>query len=240
MSAQLVTKLSSKKLDTSSRKKSCPTGSEKKLVKKTQTQHKRKPVPVSVTEKVDGVHNLEQDSPTSHSFVHEQIVAQEKQKIEASKTRPSSSIAENAEHKRALVEMKRLEKKRLEEERLLKEKENLELQEFLEKQRQEQIQQQVENTSANNIVDSNSFLEAPKIKYPYVTPGQVSGLAALERLKVLQEGLELSAVDEGLDEKSIQRDQEVDELLQRAKEAEATYLAKLRDRERLQRIKKVS
>ena len=216
--------LSSRKLDTSSsRKKSLFPGTGKKFTKKGKT-HKQKSAAISVTEEVNGLHNLEGTSTaTTHSFVSEQ---QKSPKL------PSKS----AEQKRALVEMKRLEKKQLEEERLLKEKENLRLQELIEKQRQERLQQQ-EKTDTNNNVDDDSL---SKIKCPYVTPGQVSGLAALERQRVLEERLELSVVDEVLNEKAVQRDQEVDELLQRAKEAEATFVAGLKEHERLQRLKKVS
>ena len=233
---------SSKNIDSTSlakKKLSFSTGSGKKLTKKNQTYKRKKSVAVSVTENVNGLHDLDDTSATTtttttttttNSFVSGQVET-------PSTVRFSHSAAEkNAEHKRALVEMKRLEKKRLEEERLLREKENLQLQELLDKQRQEQLQHQ-EKTNANNIDD---FLRIPKIKYPYVTPGQVSGLAELERRRVSEEGLELSAADEALSEKTAQRDQEVDVMLQRAKEAEATFLAELKEHERLQRIKKVS
>ena len=138
---------------------------------------------------------------------------------------------------RALVEMKRLEKKQFEEQRLLKEKENLQLQEFLKKQKQEQLLYQQKTDASGDVVN---YLDTPKIKYPYVTPAQVSGLAELERRKVSEKRLELSAAAETLYESTIHRDREVDEVLRKAKEAEANFLAKLKERERLQRIKKVS
>ena len=50
----------------------------------------------------------------------------------------------------------------------------------------------------------------------------------------------MSAVDEALTKQAAQRDQEVAELLQRAKEARAAYMARLKEHERLQKIKKVS
>ena len=71
------------------------------------------------------------------------------------------------------------------------------LQAHLEEQRQKYLQQQ-ENTSL-------------KIKYPYVTPGQISDLDALERQKAIEEGLELLVVDKTLNEKTDQRDQQVDQ-----------------------------
>jgi len=247
MSTQIVTKLSSKKLDTGPRKKTLSTGSGKKSIKKSQS-HKRKPAALSVKEKADGLHSLQDcstltsNSDDQHSYVSDKdILSQGKQKTGGpSLTRPSSSVAEkNAERKRALVEKKRLEKEQLEKERSLRENENLQLQELLERERQEQLQHQ-KKTDANDDIDGKSSLEIPKLECPYVTPGQVSGLAALERLKVLETGLELSAADEALNEKATQREQEVDELLQKAKDAEAAYLAELRERERLQRIKEVT
>ena len=224
----MSTQLSSRKLDTSgSRKKSlCTGGTGKKFTKKGKT-HKQKSAAaaVSVTEEVNDLHNVEDTSTaTAHSFVSEQ-------------QKGLKATSKSAEQKRAVIERKRLEKKQLEEERLLKEKENLRLQELLEKQRQEHLQQQ-EKTDTNNNIDDNDMLS--KIKCPYVTPGQVSGLAALERQRVLEERLELSVVDEALKAKADQRDHEVDELLQRAKEAEATFVAELKEHERLQRLKKVS
>ena len=132
--------------------------------------------------------------------------------------------------------MKRLEKKQLEEQRLLKEKESLQLQEFLEKQKKEQLLYQQKTDASGDV----NYLDTPKIKYPYVTPAQVSGLAELERRKVSEKRLELSAAAETLYESTIHRDREVDEVLRKAKEAEANFLAKLKERERLQRIKKVS
>lgn len=239
MSTQPVTKLSSKKLDTGSRKKTLSTGAGKKLTKKSQS-HKRR----SVTEKVDDLHGL-QDGHTLTSNIDDQhscvsdkdILSQGKQRTGVpSLTRPSSVAEKNAEQKRALVEMKRLEKEQLEKERLLREKENLELQELLKRERQVEIQHQ----EKTDDIDDNNSIEIPKLKFPYVTPGQVSGLAALERLKVLETGLELSAVDEALNEKATQREQEVDEVLRKAKEAEAAFLAELRERERLQRVKEVT
>ena len=47
-------------------------------------------------------------------------------------------------------------------------------------------------------------------------------------------------MDETLNEKTNQRDREVDQLLQRAKHAEATFIAGREEHERLQKIKKVS
>ena len=232
---------SSKKLDTSSlsKKKSSFSTSGKKLPKKGQSHKRKKSTSVSVTENINGLHNLDDASTTTtatttHSFVSEHVV---ESTSTMSRSSHHSAAEKNAEHKRALVEMKRLEKKRLEEERLLREKENMELQELLEKQRQEQLQHQ-EKTNPNDNV--NGFLDVAKIKYPYVTPGQVSGLAELERRRVSEGGLELSAADEALNEQTAQRDHEVDEMLQRAKEAEANFLAQVKEQERLQRIKKVS
>ena len=79
-----------------------------------------------------------------------------------------------------------------------------------------------------------------KIKYPYITPGQVSGLAALERRQVIEVEIELSVVEEILNENADQRDREVDQLLRSAKIAEATFIVQLEEHERLQKIKKVS
>ena len=212
------------------KKSSFSTGSGKKLTKKNQAHKRKKSVETSITETVNGLEDISTTATTT-SFVSGQVET-------PSTVRSFHSIAEkNAEHKRALVEMKRLEKKRLEEERLLREKENLRLQELLEKQRQEQLQHQ-EKTNANNGVDD--LLGNQKIKYPYVTPGQVSGLAEIERRRISEERLELSAADEALNAKMAQSDQEVDKMLQRAKEAEATFLAELKEHERQQRLKKVS
>ena len=235
----ISTHSSSKTIDSSSlakKKSSFSTGSGKKLTKKNQTHKRKKSAAVSVTETVNGLDDLEDMSTTPAATTTNSFVSGQ---VEMSNTvRSSHSIAvKNAEHKRALVEMKRLEKKRLEEERLLREKENLRLQEILEKQRQEQLQHQ-EKTNANNSV--NDFLGTQKIKYPYVTPGQVSCLAEIERRRISEERLELSAADETLNAMTAQSDQEVDKMLQRAKEAEATFLAELKEHERLQRIKKVS
>ena len=219
----MSTHTSSKKLDTSSKKK-LSTGTGKKLIKKSQTS-KRKVAASSVTEKVNDLHSLE--DATTHSFVSELAVLPQgsKQSDESSKSSYSSS-ENNAEHKRALLETKRLEKQELEEERVFREEENVQLQARLDEQRQKYLQQQ-ENTLS-------------KIKYPYITPGQVSGLATLERQKVIEEGLELSVVDETLNEKTDQRDREVDQLLQRAKNAEAAFIAGCEEHERQQKIKKVS
>ena len=51
---------------------------------------------------------------------------------------------------------------------------------------QEQLQQQ-EKTKASDV-DGGAL---SKIKFPYVAPGQVSGLAVLERRRILEKGLEL-------------------------------------------------
>ena len=231
----MSTHSSSKKLDTT-KKKSFSTSSGKKLTKKSQT-HKRKSAAVAVTKKVDELHNLQDGPTTSHSFVSDQaILPLGKQKIDSQ----CSAVEKNAEHKRAVVEMKRLEKKQLEEEKLLKEKENLRLQQLLEKQRLEQSQREERTDTNDDDDDDDSFVKTPKIKCPYVTPGQVSHLASLERLQVLQAGLELSAVEEALNEQATQRDKEVEELLQKAKEAEAVFLAQVEEHERQQRIKEVS
>ena len=178
-----------------------------------------------MTEKVNDLYSLE--DTTTHSFVSELAVLPQgsKQSDESSKSSYSSS-ENNAEHKCALLETKRLEKQELEEERVFREKENVQLQARLDEQRQKHLQQQ-ENTLS-------------KIKYPYITPGQVSGLATLERQKVIEEGLELSVADETLNEKTDQRDREVDQLLQRAKNAEAAFIAGREEHERQQKIKKVS
>ena len=228
---------SPKKRDTSSlakRKLSFSAGSGKTLTKKSQTHKRKKSTTVSVSnESTKATANTTATTVTAnaHSFVSQQD-------IESSIASRSShsAIEKNAEHKRALVEMKRLEKKQLEEQRLRKENENMQLQEFLEKQKQEQLQYQ-QKTDVNG--DVGSYLDAPKIKYPYVTPGQVSGLAELERRQVSEKGLELSADDEKLSENTIQGDLEVDEMLKRAKEVKAKYSAKLKEMERLQN-KKVS
>lgn len=228
---------SSKKLDTSSKKKSPSTGAGKKLTKKYQTHKRKSTTTVSVTENASVVNNLPEDThTTSHSFVSEQVILPQESK-QRNESSIKSATERNAEHKRALVEMKRLEKQQLEEERLLREKENLELQEQLEKQRQEQLQHKEKTHPADDV----SFVESSKykIKFPYVTPGQVSGLAALEREKILHKSLELSAVDETITERAAKREQEVEELLQKAKKAEAAFLANLREQERLQRIKEV-
>lgn len=233
----MSTQSSSKKLDTSSKKKSFSnTSGKKKFTKKSQT-HKRKPAAISVAKKSDGLYELQDGPTTSHSFVNEQVILSHKTESPTVAT-PSCSTAER---KRALVEMKRLEKEQLEEEKLLKEKENLQLQELLEKQRLEKSQHELDVNDDDDDADStDGFLKLSKIKCPYVTPGQVSGLAELERLQILQPGLELSAVEEGLNEQSAQRDKEVEELLQRARDAEAAFSAKLREQERLQRLKEVS
>ena len=195
---------------------------EKKMTKTSQT-HKRKTSPtVSVsdehvtTTKISANTTATTVTANARSFVSQQD-------IESSiASRSSYSATEkNAEHKRALIEMKRLEKKQLEE--------------------QEQLQYQ-QKTDGNGDVDN--YLDVPKIKYPYVTPGQVSGLDALERWQVSEKGLKLSADDETLSEDKIQRDLEVDEMLKRAKEVKAKevkakYSAELKEKERLQR-KKVS
>lgn len=219
----MSTHLSSKKLDTGSRKKSPYAGTGKKKGK----THQKKSPTVSMTEEVNGLRNLEDTSTTSHSFVSEQ---------QKSSSAIKSSSKKSTEQKQALVEMKRLEKSHLEEERLFKEQEKSRLRVLLEEERQKRLEQ-LEKSITNNDVDVGSL---SKIKCPYVTPGQVSGLAALERRRVLEEGLELSAMDEALNEKAVQRDQEADELLRRAKEAEATFAAELKEHERLQRLKKVS
>ena len=153
-------------------------------------------------------------STNAYSFVSQQD-------IESSIASRSlhSAIEKNAEHKRASVEIKN---KQLEEQRLVKENENVQLQEFLEKQK----------TDANG--DVGSYLDTPNIKYPNATPGKVSGLAELERRQVSEKGLELSADDETLSENTIQGGLEVDEMLKRAKEVKAKFSAKLKEMERLQ------
>ena len=228
---------SSKKLDTGSlvkKKSSFSAGLGKKLTKKSQAHKRKKSTKVSVSDENVTTTNTTAiaASTDAHSFVSQLDV----ENSIASKS-SHSAIEKNAEHKRALVEMKRLEKKQLEEQRLLKEKENLQLQEFLKKQKQEQLQYQQKADACGDVV---CYLDTPKIKYPYVTPAQVSGLAELERRRVSEKGLELSAAAEILYESTIHRDREVDEVLQKAKEAEANFLAKLKEHERLQRIKKVS
>jgi len=167
-------------------------------------------------------------STNAYSFISQQDI----ESSIASRS-PHSAIEKNAEHKRASIEIKN---KQLEEQRLVKEHENVQLQEFLEKQKQEQLQYQ-QKTDANG--DVGSYLDTPKIKYPNATPGQVSGLAELERRQVSEKGLELSADDETLSENTIQRDLEVNEMLKRAKEVKAKFSAKLKELERLQ-SKKVS
>ena len=220
----MSTHTSSKKLDTSSKKKlSTVTG--KKLIKKSQIS-KRKVAAASVTEKVDYLHSLE--DTTTHSFVSELAVLPQgsKQSDESSKSSYSSS-ENNSEHKGALVETKRLEKQELEEEWLIfREKENVQLQTLLDEKRQKYLQLP-ENTLS-------------KIKCPYATPGQVSGLARLERQKIIEKGIELSVVEEILTKTAEQRDREVNQLLQRAKNAEASFIARCKEHERQQKIKKVS
>ena len=142
----MSTHTSSKKLDTSSKKK-LSTGTGKKLIKKSQTS-KRKVAASSVTEKVNDLHSLE--DATTHSFVSELAVLPQgsKQSDESSKSTYSSS-ENNAEHKCALLETKRLEKQELEEEWLtFREKENMRLQTLLDEQRQKYLQLP-ENTIKN-------------------------------------------------------------------------------------------
>ena len=224
---------SSKKLDTGSlvkKKSSFSADSGKKLTKKSQAHKRKKSITVSVSDENVTTTNTTAiaASTDAHSFVSQLDV----ENSIASKSSHSSI----AKHKRALVEMKRLEKKQFEEQRLLKEKENLQLQEFLEK-KQEQLQYQQKTDASGDVV---SYLDTLKIKYPYVNPAQVSGLAELERRRVSEKGLELSPAAETLYKSTIHRDREVDEVLQKAKEAEANFLPKLKEREILQRIKKVS
>ena len=61
--------------------------------------------------------------------------------------------------------------------------------------------------------------------------------ATLERQKLVEEVLELSVVDKILNEKTDQRDQEVDRC---TKNAEATVTTELEEHERQQKIKNVS
>ena len=227
---------SSKKLDTGSlvkKKSSFSADSGKKLTKKSQAHKRKKSITVSVSDEHVTTTNTTAiaASTDAHSFVSQLDVENS-----IGSRSSHSAIEKNAEHKHALVEMKRLEKKQLEEQRLLKEKENLQLQEFLEK-KQEQLQCQQKADASGDVV---SYLDTPKIKYPYVNPAQVFGLAELERRRVSEKGLELSPAAETLYVSTIHRDREVDEVLQKAKEAEANFLPKLKERERLQRIKKVS
>ena len=81
----------------------------------------------------------------------------------------------------------------------------MQLQEFLEKQKQEQLQYQHKTDASGDVV---TYLDTPKIKYPYVTPAQVSSLAELERRRVSEKGLELSAAAETLYKSTIHRDGE--------------------------------
>ena len=223
---------SPKKQDTGSlvkRKLSFSEGSVKTLTKKCQTHKRKKSTTVSVSnEPTKATANTTATTVTTnaHSFVSQQDVEN------SIASRSSHFVTEkNVEHKCALVEMKRLEKKQLEEQCLLEENKNVQLQEFLEMQKEEQLQYQ-QKTDANG--DVNNYLDAPKIKHPYATPGQVSGLAELERRQVSEKGLELSADDETLSETTIQGDLEVDEMLKRAKEVKTKFSAKLKELERLQ------
>ena len=205
----MSTHTSSKKLDTSSKKKlSTVTG--KKLIKKSQIS-KCKVAAASVTEKVDDLHSLE--DTTTHSFVSELAILPQRSK------QSDESSKNNSKHKGALVETKRLEKQELEEEWLIfREKENMQLQTLLDEKRQRYLQLP-ENTLSN-------------IKCPYATPGQVSGLARLERQKIIEKGIELSVVEEILTKTAEQRDREVNQLLQRAKNAEASFIARRKEHER--------
>ena len=137
----------------------------------------------------------------------------------------------NAEHKRAMVEQKRLEKKQLEEERLRKEKENQLLQEQIENQKQELKEHQ-------ELMNSDSHQEA--LQFKYVTPGQVAKLGELERSQVRQEGLQLSVDDEILVNKESKSQDELQELIRKSKELEAMHANELEELERRMRIKQVT
>jgi len=139
-----------------------------------------------------------------------------------------------AEHRRAMVEQKRQEKKRLEEERLLKEKENQLLQEQIERQKLELKQQQELMEGLNNGSQQEG------LQYKYVTPGQVARLGELERSQVRQGGLELSADDETLVRKETKSQDELQEVIRRAKELEAMYAVEQEEKERRMRLKEVT
>ena len=165
----------SSKMDISSKKK-LSTVTRKKSTKKFQT-NKHKDAEASVTEKVNDLHSLE--ATTTHS----------KQSDESSKSSYCSS-KNNAEHKCVLVETSR------------------------------SAWSRIFSFSLNSHFSSSSCFSnlsskdksisncrkplLSKIKCPYVTLGQVSGLAALERWQVIEGGLEQSVVEEILNEKQIE------------------------------------
>jgi len=174
--------------------------------------------------------SMNNDTKTNHdpvSFLQQQ----DKFTTSPHKMREPSA---NAEYRRAMVEQKRLEKKRLEEERLLKEKENQLLQEQIERQKLELKQQQELMEGLNN----DSHQEG--LQYKYVTPGQVARLGELERSQVRQGGLELSADDEALLHKETKSQDELQEMIRRAKELEATLAIEQEEKERRMRLKEVT
>ncbi|XP_065910162.1 inner centromere protein B-like isoform X2 [Dysidea avara] len=228
-----TSKSPSKKPDISDSRKKTPKKTTKKAPtqkRKSSTTDKNKGTVLQAVELSDEVTKSMNNDTKTDQYSEPVSFLQQQDKVSTSPHKMREASA-NADRRRAMVEQKRLEKKRLEEERLLKEKENQLLQEQIERQKLELKQQQELMEGLNN----DSHQDGQQFKY--VTPGQVAQLGELERLQVRQGGLELSADDEALVNKETKSQDELQEMIRRAKELEATYAIEQEEKERRMRIK---